>query len=204
MESLDLKEVVKCDLFTPTVTLEVERRDKKEIVSLPSGVTASILGLDIDVNLQGNNMLNFGPYFLKNEIVKVFDMASHRGLPMARFLGNFQCYYNKNCIIVEDSCKCEPATHDCMCESSNITERGIALPLSRGPFTVYQQQDNEGNQNIMIKDVSTDRISLTMITTEEEKEIFTSDQCEIKSIHPIGCVGRAKGGNVKVEYVSEN
>ena len=127
----------------------------------------------------------------------MFEIVSHRYVPMAGFLGNLQCDKHKMCIVAEDSCKCEPASHDCLCEASDITERGISLPYSQGPFTVYQQDIKEGDYDIMIKDVSTDRISLSITSAEEEKEIFTTDQCEILSIQASGCVGCEKGGNLK-------
>ena len=204
MESLNLKEVIKCNVWAPSVTLQLEQGKGKEIITVPSGVTKSVFGLDIDINVQGNNMLNFGPYFYKGENVKMFEMASHRDVPMAGFLGNLQCDKHKMCIVAEDSCKCEPASHDCLCEASDITERGISLPYSQGPFTVYQQDIKEGDYDIMIKDVSTDRISLSITSAEEEKEIFTTDQCEILSIQASGCVGCEKGGNLKIEYKSQH
>ena len=119
MDSLTLREVIRCDVWSPTVVLQIENGDNQELISLPSGVTKSVYGLDIDVNIQGNNILGFGPYFYKDDNVRMFDMASHRDLPMAGFLGNLQCNKNKTCIIAEDSCKCSPSTHQCLRESTN-------------------------------------------------------------------------------------
>ena len=69
-----------------------------------------------------------------------------------------------------------------MCESTDISDKGIPLPYTQGAFTVYQEKDDENDNRIKIRDLSTDRISLSITTTEESQEIFTSDKCEIKSI----------------------
>ena len=152
----------------------------KEIIKLPSGVTKSIYGLDIDVNIQGNNVLSFGPYFYKSERVRMFDTASNSGLPMAGFLGNLQCSGDKTCIIAEDACKCDPATHDCLCESTNITDLGISLPYSQGPFTVYEDKKNERDKNIKwsYKIFNKERKKLDMTISKDlviEKEKVLSD-----------------------------
>ena len=91
-------------MWAPTVVLQIKNGENQELITVPFGVTKSIYGLDIDINIQINNILGFGPYFYKDEIVRMLDMASHPNLPMSGFLGNFQCDSNKNCIVAEDSC----------------------------------------------------------------------------------------------------
>ena len=204
MESLKLKPVNKCDVWSPSTILEIENGKDKEIVHVPSGVTKSIYGLDIDINIQGNNILSFGPYFVKDKNVKMFSMASHPDLPMAGFLGNLQCSDNKSCIVAEDSCRCDAASHDCLCDSTDMIETGIRLPYTKGPFTVYQHDDELSDKRIMIRDVSTDRISLTITSDEEETEIFTSDKFEILNIKASGCVNCLQGGKLEIEHRSEH
>ena len=63
-ESLKLKELVKCEVWNPYTVLEILIGDKKTISTIPSGVTTSIDNIDINVNVPGSAILNFGPFFL--------------------------------------------------------------------------------------------------------------------------------------------
>ena len=81
------------------VILEITYEAQEEILSIPSGVTKSALGIDIDVNIQENAMVNIGPLFLKGDSVKMFSSASHHGYQKGRHLGNLQCSYSKSCIV---------------------------------------------------------------------------------------------------------
>ena len=57
-----------------------------------------------------------------------------------------------------------------------MLQGGNLFSYTQGPLTIYGNEENSLEDDIVIRDQSTDSVTLTIFTPEKEKEIFFTDE----------------------------
>ena len=191
-------------MWQAKIELEVNVDGNKNVVELFSGETKRIGNFTIDVAVRRNTKASFGPYFLKTNPIRMYEVSSERGYPLRGIPGVLQCSYNKTCIMSKDICECDNTAHTCTCDTSLVTEGGVPLPFKEGGYTIEGQQGHGYRADIILTDESADDATLTISTSDNEIGLFEEDKCEIKAISSSGCYGCTLGADIKVEYISSD
>ena len=132
----------------------------------------------------------------------MFSDAAPPNYPKIGMIGSVQCHYNTSCIVSDQACQCDGASHGCRCNSKTAVDGGTPLPYSDGPYTVYKDTSNDFEGDIHIKDDSGESVVIGITTLEKETPLYTNDECEIVSLKAVGCFGCNQNAKVKVHYKS--